>query len=768
MIIKIIRLPLKINYRRMSPIIFLALATLLFISPAVIKQGYYAPIDTIRLYGLFQNGAVPHNPVLTDVPVQFLPWLEQSDELLKNNEFPLWSRYAGGGLPLLANMQSAVLYPLSALFYFLNLKLALILSSFLKLFAIGLFTYLYLRALKISPLAAVIGGTAFMFAGFNVVWLLFPHVNVVFLLPAGLWLLEKYFQSQRTHYILWLSLALVLGLFGGHPETFFYILTVLVLYALGKLSVRVLNWRQRFVAAATLGAGGLLGAGLAAILLLPFFEYLRLSQTWITRGGPNNYSLPKLSAIVNIIPDLFGNPTLGVFFANFSNYNELAMGYMGVSLALLALIAVIRFYQQRLVQFYALLLLFCLAVVYRLPGIFEFITSLPFFSRAANHRLLLIASFCLVALGSYALNAILQKTIRFDNKIRIVAAIFVIATAALFIWQMRRLPPELGETVLAWQLIFFILFLANLILSLIVLGSARWRGFVFVFAFLVFLETGGHGMFYNTVTKPADFYPAPTAIAYLQKQRSTDYNKVFFYGWLFPPNLGTWYKINEVFDYDAMGLPGWEKFKGALNPFLAANNPMPDAAAVLAGLPNLQFIGAKFLVFPPSLGGKIMEKATERLHPVYKDKQAVIFSQPVLPRAYLLPTADNSEARAILSQLKNNINTQEWQPVRRLALQKNGNSIIAYNSPSPAYLVLNENYYPGWQATIDNGTTVKIEDGIGLKLIKVPAGEHEVKVVYWPKSFRLGAMISAFSFGLWLALFLLLRRKQLPAPAGLN
>jgi len=57
-------------------------------------------------------------------------------------------------------------------------------------------------------------------------------------------------------------------------------------------------------------------------------------------------------------------------------------------------------------------------------------------------------------------------------------------------------------------------------------------------------------------------------------------------------------------------------------------------------------------------------------------------------------------------------------------------------------LFVSETYYPGWRATLD-GREVKIEPSHQIfRAIKVPAGEHKVKFVYDPLSFKIGSLIS--------------------------
>lgn len=63
-------------------------------------------------------------------------------------------------------------------------------------------------------------------------------------------------------------------------------------------------------------------------------------------------------------------------------------------------------------------------------------------------------------------------------------------------------------------------------------------------------------------------------------------------------------------------------------------------------------------------------------------------------------------------------------------------------SSQPAILVLSENHYPGWRAYIDGQFVTNLRVDYNLRGVVLPAGEHTVEFVYWPKSVVIGAVIS--------------------------
>jgi hypothetical protein len=72
---------------------------------------------------------------------------------------------------------------------------------------------------------------------------------------------------------------------------------------------------------------------------------------------------------------------------------------------------------------------------------------------------------------------------------------------------------------------------------------------------------------------------------------------------------------------------------------------------------------------------------------------------------------------------------------------------------APAFLVLSDVFYPGWQATIDGKRTPIFQTNYIQRGIKLPAGEHMVRFEFHPLSFKLGVGITMASFfggGYWL------------------
>ena len=63
------------------------------------------------------------------------------------------------------------------------------------------------------------------------------------------------------------------------------------------------------------------------------------------------------------------------------------------------------------------------------------------------------------------------------------------------------------------------------------------------------------------------------------------------------------------------------------------------------------------------------------------------------------------------------------------------------------FVLLNENYYPGWEARLDGKPTpILRSDGI-FRVLRVPAGDHQLEFRFRPRYFALGATVSLITLG---------------------
>lgn len=280
------------------------------------------------------------NADLADAAQQFVPWLELARRELAAGRLPLWNPYQDGGAPLLGNAQSALASPLVWPVLLLGAGHGWNLALLLKVLAAASGAWLWLRDLGRSRAAAALGAVAFALSGSFVAWLAHPHTLVAAAAPWVLWAAQRAARGASPGRVAALAGATWLACVGGHPET-------LLMVALLAGAWVLASCRWRGLGRATPAA--LLGAALAGPVLLPFAEYLLLSEAWATGGGRAATTLPWRTLLRFVVPS-----------AQAGNQVETAVTVSVVALVLAATgLALVR---RRRVWFPAVALLVLLAV----------------------------------------------------------------------------------------------------------------------------------------------------------------------------------------------------------------------------------------------------------------------------------------------------------------------------------------------------------------------------------------------------------------------
>jgi hypothetical protein len=79
----------------------------------------------------------------------------------------------------------------------------------------------------------------------------------------------------------------------------------------------------------------------------------------------------------------------------------------------------------------------------------------------------------------------------------------------------------------------------------------------------------------------------------------------------------------------------------------------------------------------------------------------------------------------------------------------------------PAYLVLADSYYPGWQAWVDGRSAPVLRSDVALRAVALVPGEHVVEFRYAPANWRLEALVSAVGWSALAVMLALQVRRRL-------
>ena len=208
--------------------------------------------------------------------------------LRSTGHFPLWDPYLFGGMPYIAAMHGDIFYPTFLLRMMLPTDVAMTWGFIIHIFLAGLFTYVFLRALGYGFYGALIGGVAYMMSG-QIASAVSPgHDGKLFvsaLYPLGLLFLLRGIRDGKNW--AWGAFALIVGLcvLSPHPQLLQYMLLASGSYALFLAFATLDGLRlPRNVAirrlALALGAV-VVGLAIGAVQYLPVREYVK----WSPRAG---------------------------------------------------------------------------------------------------------------------------------------------------------------------------------------------------------------------------------------------------------------------------------------------------------------------------------------------------------------------------------------------------------------------------------------------------------------------------------------------------
>ncbi len=721
-------------------------------------------------------------------------------------QVPLWNPYAWLGFPLLAESQVGVLYPLNILFLLpLPPYLALTLFVTLHFSLAATFTYILGRVLGISQIGATVASLSFGFGGFLMTQV--PNLNGMtggVWLPLIFCCFVYALRVQRWEIAVLGGGALALQVLTTQPQIVFYTVLLLVCYALYQTFVgqaSCLSKHNRQDACPTAKIWGLLallgsvGLLLAAPQLLSTWELKNLS----VRSDGLSYdififwSLAPQQWLNLILPSLFGNNVLLPTQALSTNFTE-AFVYIGI----LPLVMVFFSWRERhRPEVLFLWLIIPLGVWLSLGGytpLYRVLHQVPIFDLfRVPARWSLLVTFALSMLSGYGVDAYLRESSSrglrwglFGLWAGITVSLLGLSffNEPLLQWA-NSLPAESDLThalqmllkdslfKVAWSyhdriilepLNWLVMPKAALVTRLgvtvgLLIGYATChlsrRNFALAALALTAFDlalSGGTAI--NNVTT-ADFWQRPSPAAnYIITAQQHD------------PQLARFFSLKDNRQAKNVAarlgeyLPAiYHLFSvtGHQSPLLLAQYDTYNTFLTQYPAQSLTLTGARLVIaHEPILANSFPL--------VYQDEAWHIYENPnPLPRAFVVHQAISvTESSLALIQLRQAtfnprqtviLETTEPLPplppqghsADQVTLTRYSPSAIEIHAKvdSPAFLVLLDTYYPGWQALVDGQPTpIKRANYFG-RAVYLPAGSHTVQFVYRPVPFRIGIALSS-------------------------
>ncbi len=726
----------------------------------------------------YDVGVPVKNPIVADVPSFMYPMQTFAAHLMKSGQWPLWNHHILGGIPLLANFQSAPFSP-SVLFYFLlddiSAWTAQIVFSHIVA-ACGI--YILLRKWHVSKMGSVVGGTVFAFSGYNLIWSQWNgHTISAAFIPFIIYCVSLYWEKHRVVPGVGISVFLAFQIFSGYPQTVLYTAVALAVFFAVNTKFSLQYIKKGFI----VGFFCLLGFALAAIQLSPSIELLKQSQ-WLAEPNPYIWSfLPFEKTITFIAPDYFGNHVTGNYWG-LQDYTS-NTGYVGV--VAFALASVVVFSKKKTMgMWYALTLLIATLIIsYPTPlSVYLWKNNIAGLGASSSHRALVLLTFSFSLLAGFGFDSIKKMGL----KKRVLSLVPVWILYVFFILYALLSVPQSVHSFPAPEIALKNMILPGLILaSTSVIYMLRVRQILIL---LLILELFRFGWKFTPFTTREFVFPTTPVIEYLMKQNEP-----------FRISASSVIPVNMRMPYGLESLEGYETMRPYLSSqFIASLNRNSENASPagrygmidndtshLMSLVNSSYymVLKKDLKNNPSQTGIIEKKyTTDQFTPVFEDKSVTILkNNAAMDRSFMvydweiLPD-NRSVLQAMLSPDMDYKNMVYIMEDPQISPQSPANATIRYTKYTPqaskievstskdGLLFTSDAYYPGWSAYID-GTKTKIHQAnYAFRAIVVPQGDHTIEYRYEPKSFEDGLMITKFS--LLLVSGLLLARKRLQSILG--
>lgn len=745
---------------RFLPVLFIFVVWFAFAQPYFLKG--FVPFPSKYLVTFFppwsaQYGMPVKNNAMPDVITQIYPWKRLTIETWKMGQVPLWNPYSFSGTPHLANYQSAVLSPVNLLFFILPEVDAWSVMVLLQPLLAGLFMFVLLRTLARSNLASLVGSIAFMFCGFMTVWMAYGTLGWAILwLPITFAAAARHFKKRSWWNIVLLAIALAWSFVSGHFQMSMYLVTALVAF----IAYHAVH-TKRTRASIELGLAVALSLMISAPQILPSLDAYSQSvrsELFEQAGGIAWQYLITLFA-----PDFFGNPvTRNDWFGYYAEWAS----YIGVVPLLLAMYAIVR--RIKYIGFFLGLAVISFLVATPSPiNTFVVWLKLPVISTSYGTRIIVLVSFAFAVISAYGLDGLREdwKREKFSTVLFPVACI---CAFLIVIWGfMEIVRPFTADKLLIARR--NLILPTGLALGFCVLSIAgyikRWKFFQLSALVLMIIFTAADMVRYGTKWMPFDprenVYPEVDVLSFLKKEAG--YERIF-------GNLGgevtNGYGLSGIEGYDAV----YQKRYGEFIRSLSDGKIFAPERSVVQ-FPNignnsefaLQLLGVHYLVHRLS-DGRFSWAYPYWEYPHYKniyrnEYYEVYKNQKAIPRTFM---ASSYIVRNTDQGILDALYTEEFKPTQTLVLETDpeivpasgeGSADITKYTPNEVVikttattsklLFLSDVYDPGWNASVDGRRARILRADYGFRAIAVPAGEHTVRMVYWPKSFAYGLSLTA-------------------------
>jgi len=740
--------------------------------------------------------------LIWDAADQFYPILAFNAYFLRNGILPLWNSFLFAGYPSFADPQAQTFYPINlilALFTNFTPKVIYCLLVF-HYFLAGTFMFFLCRHLKYNRLTSLVGAISFMLSGFMVGH--FQHLTqicTVAWLPIIFLYLDKTLDNRRLEYALIGAFFLCMSILAGHPQTYYYICLVLGIHWIYKTVVICKKNRKELFFNVKVGSI-LFGFGimLAMIQLLPTIEFMQLSNrnesaSLASSGIGINFS----HLITFLIPNFYGGVTAtGGGYLNWIHGIDISQQnlYMGILPILFSGWAILFGRGKKRIYYFVMSILAIFISMGMNTPVFSFfyhyVLGFSLFRGALNF--IFVFHFFIAILAADGMNSFIKQGTD-PRKFLLYLTLLLIGFTIYYL----NLPKPPGEAIAlktseSGKWMFIVLFSLSVCIILLNLSKnlkkIKWSGYLipaFLFLDIFFLTS-------DTITIGREFHDNDRVSPHhilenhvgmwsdIQLMAGLEQEKLIYNSDSL--DLVQLYKEVKPFRVYTNGENGG--FKLRLLKYTSYHIPLLHGMFMVDGYSPI--VVKRHL----DLTQFIRQKSTKRLMELYNARYQIFVDshkriikelKPTLDRAMLVENAlfmkNKGKILSTLSELSFNPYSTviiEEEDVKRQSMVRNSFSharkgdvqILSYlpnridletTSLGSTYLLLNETYYPGWKAFVDDQEIEVRRANYNFKAIGIPKGKHKVSFVFDPVSYKIGTVFSLITLLIMMLTFFLVR-----------
>ncbi|MGD8699521.1 MAG: YfhO family protein [Gemmatimonadales bacterium] len=716
---------------------------------------------------------------------------------------PHWDPYIFAGLPFVDAMHGDIFYPTTILKFLIPVHRAMGWKLVIHVFLAGVVTYGWLRHLRVSRPIAMFGGLTYMLAPV-LVTLVYPgHDGKMFvtaLTPLALWVTDRAITQGGSWRFATLASVVALLIFTAHMQLAYFATWALVVLAVFRLLQARREGKRGALLARRFGAfavAGIIGAlAMGAIQTWAPVRYLtkysqrveRTTQAEAESGYAysTSWSLHPEEAFSLVVPEFIGAnlQTNEAAIQTYWGRNPFKLNHEYAGLVPLLLLPLAIIARRRRAEVWLFTGLAVASLVYALGA------TTPFFRLfywlvpgvklfRAPSSIMFVFAIAVVTAAALGLEGLRNAEGEEDwQRISRRGSIYLWSAAGFFlllallgstgmlteIWTGTIYagmdPAKLAALQINMPNITRGLWLSTLLAALVAAGwHLRSRGmlphagWIVAIAVLSVLDLMRVNPQFIRVVNPGTYFPRDDVTEYLlREQRESNLFRVF-------PLPGAPYQPNHF------ALHGLEEFAGH------HGNELGRARAVTnLGRPGvnvvrlLQALNVTYIVSGAPLD-------VPELREMFRGQRSIVYKlKSPMERAFLVGQIEVVPDSLALKRLSSGNDffprvsaMLESEPdfiveagaTGRVRWREWGinNQKLEVEASGPALLVVSDNYYPAWRATVDGEPVPVVRANYLMRAVPVPAGAHQVEFVYNSGLFRASVWTSLASI---LAVFALI------------